>query len=341
MAELLATELVSNAVRHTKGPAALRLCWRDGVLRIGTWDADPKPPSPVPEPAHGVDAETGRGLELVRACADDWGWHPLAQGGDRGKYVWCDLGAAWRVDPVWVDTDEGSFLLVLEAQGKKDEAKRGSWAYYLSYLYAKYRCEPVLIVMSQSSSTARWAARPIRLGLPGWTSLMVRPLVLGPDNVPVITDEKEVAQDVSLAVFSAITHGRGPGVAAILRPLAVALETVDPDSAAVFAQLVESGLVDDQAKKIWRELMMPVNYFFRHPVAEKVREEGIELGVEKGVEKERASMVLRILDWRGIEVPESVRERVTACTDLDRLDAWAQRAVHATSATELFDGDGA
>ena len=38
--------------------------------------------------------EAGRGLELVRACADDWGWHPLSQGGDRGKYVWCDLGAA-------------------------------------------------------------------------------------------------------------------------------------------------------------------------------------------------------------------------------------------------------
>jgi hypothetical protein len=40
-----------------------------------------------------------------------------------------------RVDSlVRVDTDEGNFLLVLEAQGKKDEAKQGSWAYYLSYL---------------------------------------------------------------------------------------------------------------------------------------------------------------------------------------------------------------
>lgn len=34
-AELLATELVSNAVRHTKGPAALRVRWSAGVLRIG------------------------------------------------------------------------------------------------------------------------------------------------------------------------------------------------------------------------------------------------------------------------------------------------------------------
>ncbi|MEU9955732.1 ATP-binding protein [Streptomyces sp. NPDC050982] len=96
VAELLATELISNAVRHTKGPAALRLRWRDGVLRIGAWDANPEPPDPAPalDQAASLDAETGRGLTLVQACADVWGWHPLARGTDRGKYVWCDLGAA-------------------------------------------------------------------------------------------------------------------------------------------------------------------------------------------------------------------------------------------------------
>jgi len=94
VAELLVTELVSNSVRHTKGPASLRLHWRDGVLRIGAWDADPEPPPPPRELACAVDAEAGRGLELIRACADDWGWHPLRRGGDKGKYVWCDLRAA-------------------------------------------------------------------------------------------------------------------------------------------------------------------------------------------------------------------------------------------------------
>ena len=37
---------------------------------------------------------TGRGLALVRACADLWGWQPLSADGNRGKYVWCELGAA-------------------------------------------------------------------------------------------------------------------------------------------------------------------------------------------------------------------------------------------------------
>ncbi|MGW1470053.1 ATP-binding protein [Streptomyces olivaceus] len=95
LAELLATELVANAVRHTKGPAALRVRWTgNGVLRIGAWDADPSPPEP-PRPFDlGPDAEEGRGLALVRACADVWGWQPLVREGNRGKYVQCELGSA-------------------------------------------------------------------------------------------------------------------------------------------------------------------------------------------------------------------------------------------------------
>lgn len=47
-------------------------------------------------------------------------------------------------------------------------------------------------------------------------------------------------------------------------------------------------------------------------------------------------MVLRLLEWREIPVSDSVREQVEACTDLDRLEAWAQRAMHVTDAAELF-----
>jgi anti-sigma regulatory factor (Ser/Thr protein kinase) len=92
-AELLAAELVSNAVRHTEGPAALRVRWSAGVLRIGAWDADPEPPEPPGELEAITELEAGRGLAMVRACADLWGWHPLARNGNRGKLVWCDLAA--------------------------------------------------------------------------------------------------------------------------------------------------------------------------------------------------------------------------------------------------------
>ncbi|MFD7132766.1 ATP-binding protein [Streptomyces sp. NPDC059894] len=94
-AELIASELLANAVQHTSGPAALRVSYADGVLRVGAWDADPEPPDP---PARlddlTGDAEDGGGLALVRACADVWGWQPLSRLRQRGKYVWGDLAVA-------------------------------------------------------------------------------------------------------------------------------------------------------------------------------------------------------------------------------------------------------
>lgn len=155
--------------------------------------------------------------------------------------------------------------------------------------------------------------------------------MLGPDNVPMITDERQAEKDVPLAVLSAMTHGRGPQAPAILEALAAALRTIDPDSAAVFVQFVDSCLADPQAKQMWRDLMTAIQYFWRHPLAEQVREEGRV--------QDRQEMTLRILEWREIPVPDAVRERVQSCTDLDQLATWAQRAMHITEPTELFTSD--
>lgn len=78
--------------------------------------------------------------------------------------------------------------------------------------------------------------------------------------------------------------------------------------------------------------MTSIQYFWRHPLAEQVRAEGRE----QGRIEDRREMILRILEWRELPVPDDVRERVEACTDLDQLEVWAQRAVHATDAGELF-----
>jgi anti-sigma regulatory factor (Ser/Thr protein kinase) len=90
LAELLGAELITNAVLHTKGPAALRVRWSGTVLRIGAWDTDPEPPDAAQCLTDLTHDEAGRGLGLVRACADVWGWHPLSRFGNRGKYVWCE-----------------------------------------------------------------------------------------------------------------------------------------------------------------------------------------------------------------------------------------------------------
>ncbi|MEU9521496.1 hypothetical protein [Streptomyces sp. NPDC048224] len=86
--------------------------------------------------------------------------------------------------------------------------------------------------------------------------------------------------------------------------------------------------------------MSEIRYFFNNPVAEKVREEGRvegrEEGREEGRAEDRSEITLEILEWRGIPVADAVRERVLACTDLEQLRVWSQRAVQVTRAEDLF-----
>lgn len=90
-AELLTTELMSNAVQHTTGPASMGLDLEIGLVRIGVWDTDPQPPTLIRDLTDPVEAEDGRGLALVRFCAESWGWNPRTRNGKRGKYVWFEL----------------------------------------------------------------------------------------------------------------------------------------------------------------------------------------------------------------------------------------------------------
>ncbi|GAA2271484.1 ATPase [Streptomyces ruber] len=90
-AELLASELIANALLHTTGPAALKLRQSGASFRLGAWDTDPTPPTTSEARPH---AESGRGLHLIDACSDDWGWFQINPHGTGtgGKYVWCEIG---------------------------------------------------------------------------------------------------------------------------------------------------------------------------------------------------------------------------------------------------------
>jgi anti-sigma regulatory factor (Ser/Thr protein kinase) len=85
--ELLVSELVTNAVRASgrlaeRPPVQLHLRSDRARVLVMVYDASPL----LPEPADpGGDGETGRGLMLIEALADCWGWIPAAA----GKAVWC------------------------------------------------------------------------------------------------------------------------------------------------------------------------------------------------------------------------------------------------------------
>jgi two-component sensor histidine kinase len=86
IAQLLASELVSNAVEHGSGRIRLSLDCRDAILVVRVADDSPRRPrfSRLP-----LSAERGRGLLLVERLAMAWGVTPAAEG--LGKTVWFKL----------------------------------------------------------------------------------------------------------------------------------------------------------------------------------------------------------------------------------------------------------
>jgi len=57
---------------------------------------------------------------------------------------------------------------------------------------------------------------------------------------------------------------------------------------------------------------------------------------EGGEARGEAKILLRVLTARGFAVPDEVREHVVGCTDTDQLEARADRAVTASSITDIF-----
>ncbi|HVX68133.1 MAG TPA: ATP-binding protein [Mycobacteriales bacterium] len=88
-AELVVTELVTNAVLHGTPPIEFRLKGRRDRVRIEVADAGHS----VPLKGRGsTDGMTGRGLAVVESLTSAWGVEPTSD----GKLVWAELGKPRR-----------------------------------------------------------------------------------------------------------------------------------------------------------------------------------------------------------------------------------------------------
>lgn len=87
VAELLSSELVTNAVIHAHSVVELEAVYDDrSILRIDVYDRSPGAVDPEPR-AVPEGAEGGRGLAIVAKLSSRWGVDVLAQ----GKRVWFTL----------------------------------------------------------------------------------------------------------------------------------------------------------------------------------------------------------------------------------------------------------
>jgi hypothetical protein len=245
--------------------------------------------------------------------------------------------AEYRADIVVVlfDRDRSVRVIIVEVQLAVDPRKRLSWPAYVTVSRAIHGCPADLLIVAPDPQVSRWCAEPIEIGVPGF---VLRPPVLRRTSVPVVTDREEVARRPELGVLSALVHGdteQGATIAATVLP---AIRGLDDDRARFYYDLVYNSL-NEAARRELEGMMKGYEYqsdFAKKYVAEG-RIEGRAEGLAQGRAKEAAGNLLSVLRVRGITVPDAIREHILAQKDPERLERWLEKAVVATSVTEVFD----
>ncbi|WP_043602849.1 MULTISPECIES: hypothetical protein [Protofrankia] len=230
-------------------------------------------------------------------------------------------------DPV----DRPLLAAVLEVQRGRDLAKQRTWKLYVAQLEAELDVDTALVVFCPDSATARWYRR--LLPSDGPSGLLLRPLIFTPGDVPLVVDVELARANPALAVLSALCHGGGAEVDAAFPALLEALRSVGPQKEILYYDVVLAGL-PEAARARWEAFMTTTaDHEYRSELLRSTAAQGKAEGKAQG----KGEDILTVLDTRGVPVPDAVREKILASTDLAQLDVWLRRAVTAATAADVID----
>jgi Arc/MetJ-type ribon-helix-helix transcriptional regulator len=255
------------------------------------------------------------------------------------------IPAEYRADLVVLLLQQQPVLaIVLEVQLHPDDDKRYSWPAYLAGFRARLRCPVMLMVVCPDAAVARWCAEPIHTGHEGW---VLRPIVLGPESVPVVTQLQRAKQAPELAVLSVLAHGQGEQGTELAQAALEAVAQLDDERLKFYTDLVWLA-IPEAARRALEAMMSSGSYQYQSEFVKRLvrreaeleakgRVEGEAIGEAKGKAAGKAEAVLQLLQLRGIEVDDETRQVVLGCRDLAQLDRWLGRVMTVGSARELFD----
>jgi hypothetical protein len=191
------------------------------------------------------------------------------------------IAVEYRADAVAVSRDPDgrpTCAVIVEVQLHVDRGKHRTWPLYVTALRARLDCAVLLLVITTDYAVARWARGTIEIGHPGFA---LQPIVIGPGEVPRVTDRELVRRAPELGVLSVMAH-RDLEVAVI-----VASEIVhQPESTRrVYLDLVFAAL-PEAAEAALKELLMEKYQYQSRVVREYVaqgREEGREQGLRSAI----------------------------------------------------------
>lgn len=225
--------------------------------------------------------------------------------------------------------DQPTRMFLLEAQLGIDHDKSYSWPLYSAGARARDRCPVTSIVLALDAITARWASQRIELDPMG--THVFQPIVLGPDEIPRITDLAQARAMPELTLLSALVHCRTPGGEhAVHAALAAACPMLDSELRVLYFSVVEA-LISDDVQRPQEALM--------HFEGNSLDAHVARYYYNKGVQTERAllrALLAQQLTQRFGSLSEDAMTRIQNA-DADRLTHWGARLLSAASLDDVLD----
>jgi hypothetical protein len=230
--------------------------------------------------------------------------------------------------------------ITIEVQLGKDETKPFSWLLYHAGQHYRLRVPSYLLVITNDPEVAAWAAGPFRSGM-----VTMRPLVIGPTQLPPVTDPEEAKRSLERTFLSGLVHASEPVAVDIGLALAAALGAAPDDTGLYYWDTLLATLGDALRSTLEMQLedWKPRSEWGKRLFADgeangraQGRDEGRAEGRDEGRAEGRATSILDLLDARGFALEPTLRQRITACKDLGVLTQWLRRAATAASSEEVF-----
>lgn len=241
---------------------------------------------------------------------------------------WADRVVTFKV------AGKPKFAMIIEVQLAADPRKHYSWPAYVGTLYGRLKCPVLLVVACIDRRVAAWCGKPVVITDPGFFTMT--PAVLGPQQIPVVTEPELAEHSPELATLSVVVHGDEPGSIPLFKAFLAGLGKVEEDRANLYYDFALASL-SDGARALLEELMTTTPYRYQSDFARRYFSAGKVEGQAEGEARGKAEVLLMVLEARGVDVPDDVQVRISGCTDVGQLDTWARRAATADKIGDLFD----
>lgn len=236
--------------------------------------------------------------------------------------------------------DKVQDAVVIEVQLSPSPEKRASWLQYVATAHRKLMRPVTVMVLAVTEEMARWCREPHGYDRLGNT---FRPLVIGPDAIPRITDLEQARALPELAVLSVAAHGHEPGAEAIGIPALLASRTLDNHLLNRYADCIYEWLNQSARRALEEHYKNMHGYefqseFFRRAAAEgrdEGRKEGLKEGRKEGRKEGQQELLGKLLDLKFGELPDWARERLRTANEAD-LERWTERVLDAPTLDGVF-----